>query len=174
MAMVGSQRDGSTLIADAKVKDPLSATPKQIGARGAKVAFGNTLPGVREQVLGRPQRGQKGDGQFDELTGRGYVQALRGDYRDALALNHRVVPLLFETFGGFGPDVVKLIYEFSERVNNKLNSEQYAHTTWSARSWRSFQTQRISIALQKAVAHQIGTELQLAVVEDPRVPRRRG
>ena len=172
--MVGSERDGSCFIGDTKVKDPHAATPKQTKPRGVKVAFGNTLPDVREQVLGRPQRGQKGDGQFNELTGRGYVQALTGDYHGALALKHRVVPLLFETYGGFGPDVVNVIYEFSARVDNKLNSEQYANTTWSARSWRSFQTQRISVALHKAVAYQIATELQLAVVDDPRVTRSRG
>ena len=39
--------------------------------------------------------------------GNGYVAEKAGDYAGALALEHRVWVLLFETFGGFSPDVVK-------------------------------------------------------------------
>jgi hypothetical protein len=55
-------------------------------------------------------------------------------------------------------------------VNNKLNAQQYDATTWSARSWLAFQTQRLSVALHMALAWEIGCELGLGVCNgaDPR------
>ena len=46
-----------------------------------------------------------------------------------------------------------------DHVNNKLNATQYQLTTWSARSWMSYQCQKISIALQRAAAFEIAAEL---------------
>ena len=42
--------------------------------------------------------------------------------------------------------------------NNKLTAAQYELTTWSARSWMSYQCQKISIALQRAAAYEISAE----------------
>ena len=41
----------------------------------------------------------------------------------------------------------------------KLSTQQYDSATWSTRSWLSFQTQRLSVALHMALACEIGNEL---------------
>ena len=51
---------------------------------------------------------------------------------------------------------------------NKLNRCEYDETTWAARSWMSFVTQKISVAVQRAVAYEIATALGLATAVDPR------
>ena len=40
-------------------------------------------------------------------------------------------------------------------VSNKLSSNQYDETTWSARSWMAFASQQLSVAVQLAVADEI-------------------
>ena len=55
-------------------------------------------------MVGTRARGDEGDGAFNPATGNGYVAEKAGDYAGALALEHRVWVLLFETFGGFSPD----------------------------------------------------------------------
>ena len=81
-----------------------------------------------------------------------------GDYAGALALEHRVWVLLFETFGGFSPDVVKWLPYTAHAVHNKLSRTQYDETTWGARTWMSFQAQRLSVYLHKAVAFELNAE----------------
>ncbi len=68
----------------------------------------------------------------------------------------------FETFGGFGKGVTCLLKELSAIVMNKLTTAQYEETTWGARGWLAFQSQRLSVKLHLAVAYQIGQELGLA------------
>jgi hypothetical protein len=62
------------------------------------------------------------------------------------AMQHTVLCLVFCTFGGFGPEAVKLSMGWRNMlyVDNKLTSSQpaepqYEGTTWSARSWVAFQ-----------------------------------
>ena len=76
--------------------------------------------------------------------------------------------LLCETFGGLGPELVEHLRRAAEYRDNKLTASEYDETTWSARSWLSFAKQRISIALHRAVATEIGQALGLAVGTDPR------
>ena len=78
--------------------------------------------------------------------------------------------LVFESFGGFGIGVVRLLKRLASDVGNKLNRRQYDETTWSARSWLSFQTQKLSVRLHLALAFEIGAELGLGVclAADPR------
>ena len=75
----------------------------------------------------------------------------------------RVRDLVFESFGGFGVEVVRLLKMLANDVNNKLSAQQYEEATWSTRSWLSFQTQRLSVALHLALAFEIGYELGLGV-----------
>ena len=82
-----------------------------------------------------------------------------GDYEHALALGNIVSVLLFETFGGFGAGVEALLGNLAEAVDNRLTPEQYDLTTWSARNWMAYQSQRLSVRLHTAVAHQIRTEM---------------
>ena len=63
--------------------------------------------------------------------------------------------LLFETTGGFSPEVCELLRDLAEVVENKLTPAQYDLTTWSARTWLSYQTQRLSIKLACEVGHQL-------------------
>ena len=50
--------------------------------------------------------------------------------------------------------------EWAADVGNKLSARQYDEATWSTRSWLSFQTQRLSVALHLALAWEIGSELR--------------
>ena len=110
------------------------------------------------------------DGRFNSATGYGYIPATDGDYARALALGVHVELYNFETFGGFGKGVTCLLKELSAIVMNKLTTAQYEETTWGARGWLAFQSQRLSVKLHLAVAYQIGQELGLAACRgaDPR------
>ena len=132
--------------------------------RGAYVAFGNTAPALVAQVMGVQERGTPDiDGRFNSATGYGYIPATDGDYARALALGVHVELYNFETFGGFGKGVTCLLKELSATVMNKLTTAQYEETTWGARGWLAFQSQRLSVKLHLAVAYQIlGQELGLA------------
>ena len=76
--------------------------------------------------------------------------------------------LLFETLGGFSPDVVKLLREAAETHGNKLRGSEYDETTWSARTWLSFVAQRISCALMRGVATEMAAAMELTRVRDAR------
>jgi hypothetical protein len=164
--------DGGHIIGELKLTDQMTAEATNIGRRGARVAFGNSRPDLRKQVLGRAERGAPQDGRFDTRTGRGYVSSHAGDYAEALRRQHTVLCLIFCTYGGFGPEAVKFINGLAKHVDNKLNSPQYEETTWSARSWVAFQTQKLSVKLHRAVSWQVGTEHGLGVCQrgmaDPR------
>ena len=67
------------------------------------VSFGNTAGRGRDVVLGRRQRGKKGDKAFNPRTGAGYVSPIAGDYARAQACGVTCVPLLNDTFGGLSP-----------------------------------------------------------------------
>ena len=134
------------------------------------VGFGNTEPAFNEKVQGLAARGDESHGEFVPKTGRGHVAARDGDYAQARGLGHDVLAIIFESFGGFATDTVRLLKLLAGNVKNKLSSRQYDETTWSARSWLSFQTQQLSVALHLALAWEIGAELGLGVcsASDPR------
>jgi len=163
------RREG-LLLGDVKVKDPVGSDPGAAGQRGAHVDMGNTLPGAREEVVGRKQRGQsvEVDGRFRPPTGAGFVSKIDGDYKRALESGCEVLTLLFETFGGFGPGVVELVRRAAVDRGNKLRGSEYDATTWSARTWTSFTMQRMSCALMVAVAWETASAMELTRVRDAR------
>ena len=57
-----------------------------------------------------------------------------------------------------------LLSLLANEVSNRLSHAQYDQTSWSARNWRTYQTQRLSVALhlQLAAAGEIARELGLA------------
>ena len=114
-------------------------------------------------MFGRAQRGQPGDGAFNPSTGAGYVSPSTkpGDYAHAVAKGVQVEPLLFETFGGFSPDVVRLLHAAAATVDNRLSASQYDVATWSTRSWMSFSAQRLSVALHRSVAWELACALDV-------------
>ena len=129
---------------------------EDVARRGSYVAFGNTEPGIRAKGFGLKERG-KGEGTFKPATSTGYVKKRDGDYAHALAQNHDVRCLLFETFGGFWRDVEPL-QDFS--VMDKMSKSQYEdEASWSTRTWTALQCQRLSVVLHIAAATEIINEL---------------
>ena len=76
--------------------------------------------------------------------------------------------LLFESFGGFSPDVVHLMRDLAEERQNRLNKAEYELTTWAARTWLSFSAQKISVALHRAASLEIAHALGLSTGADER------
>ena len=165
---VAIHKPGGLWLGDVKVKDPLGSRPAAVDARGAYVAFGDTAPGARLEVLGLEQRGQPSDPPFSRLTGAGYVAPVTAPYDRARRNGVTVAPLLFETFLGWGPGAVELLQEAVEARGNKLRGSEYDATTWSARTWMGFTAQRVSCALARAVAWELASAMELTRVRDAR------
>ena len=91
-----------------------------------------------------------------------------GDYARAQASGVRCVPLLVETFGGLSPPLVNALHAAAEWRKNKLTASEYDETTWSARTWMAFVTQRLSVASQLSMAQEAAEALGLSVAADPR------
>ena len=70
-----------------------------------------------------------------------------------------VVPLLVETFGGCAPPLMSALQRAADWRQNKLTSSEYDETTWSARTWLSFVSQRLSVATQLAAAQEVAEAL---------------
>ena len=93
----------------------------------------------------------------------------KGNYDRAIRVHGvDVRVLLFESFGGFSPDVVHLMRDLAEERQNRLNKAEYELTTWAARTWLSFSTQKISVALHRAASLEIAHALGLSTGADER------
>ena len=119
-------------------------------------------------VLGRRGRGARGDGAYRRRTGVGYVAPVAGDYARAQASGVTVVPLLVETFGGFGPGLVDALRKMAAWRQSRLESAEYDEATWATRTFMPFVCQRISVAIQLAMAQQIAEAMRMSVAADPR------
>ena len=69
-------------------------------------------------------------------------------------MGYDVEPLLFETFGGFAPETAQLFYDAYD-LRQKFSGSEYDENTWSTRTWLAFVTQRVSVALHRAVAAEV-------------------
>ena len=76
--------------------------------------------------------------------------------------------MLVGVLGRFGPELVELVKMLTEERNNRMNRSEYDQTTWAARSWRSFNVQKISVAVQRATALEIAYALGLSTAGDER------
>ena len=150
---------------DLKVFDPLGSDSAAFSIRGSHVAFGNTLPGAREKVLGRRERGAANGKAFCPTTGEGYAAEVHGDYARTRRLGITVTLLLVEAFGGLGADLVQLLERASAIREERLEAAEYDEATWSTRKFIPFVTQRISVALQRGVANEILESLNMGPVE---------
>ena len=92
-----------------------------------------------------------------------------GDYDRAVGAGVTVVPLLVETFGGCAPPLMSALQRAADWRQNKLTSSEYDETTWSARTWLSFVSQRLSVATQLAAAQEVAEALGLSVEAVPRL-----
>ena len=102
--------------------------------------------------LGRRERRHEGDGVFSRRTGAGHVKAKAGDYERALENGVEVVPLLVETFGGFGSGLVAMLKTAAEWRHDRLDASEYDETTWAARKYTPFVTQKLSVAVHLSMA----------------------
>ena len=107
-------------------------------------------------------------GFFNRRAGAGYMSPKAGDYARAQSSGVRCVPLLVETFGGLSPPLVDALRTAAEWRKNKLTASEYGETTWSARTWMAFVTQRLSVAAQLSMAQEAAEALGLSVAADPR------
>ena len=96
------------------------------------------------------------------------MAAVAGDYARALQNGVEVVPLLVETFGGFGPGLVDTLRKAAEWRQNRLVASEYDEATWATRTFQPFVCQRISVAVQLAMAQQIAEALRMSTAADPR------
>jgi hypothetical protein len=83
------------------------------------------------------------------------------DYAFSVAQGCDVRMYLFETFGGFGVEVVRLLKRLAYCVKNTMNAQEYEHeASWSTRNWMALQTQRLSVALHMGAASELALELR--------------
>ena len=165
----GVMPSGCSHTGDLKLFSPVPGDASKTDRRGAFVAFGNTLPRARSVVVGLKERNPEG-GRFSPYTGEGHVEEHLGDYDQAIREGFHVDTLLFEVFGGFGPDVVRWLGQLAAEVGNALSSSQQDDSSWSAQSWKSFHCQKLAVQLQIGVAHEVASELGISAVagSDPR------
>ena len=109
-----------------------------------------------------------GKGAFNRRTGEGHAAPVTGDYERALQAGVRCVPMLVETFGGFGPGLMAVLRQADDWRQGRLVSSEYDETTWAARNFMAFVAQRISVAVHIAAAQEIAEALGLSVAADPR------
>ena len=84
----------------------------------------------------------------------------KGDYRFAREKNCDLRLLDFETFGGFGRGVRRLLRQAADQLSNKLSHAQHLdEVTWTTKNWHGLQMQRLSVVLHTAVAWQTVNEL---------------
>ena len=58
--------------------------------------------------------------------------------------------------------------DLAEERQNRLNKAEYELTTWAARTWLSFSSQKLSVALHRATALEIAHALGISTGADER------
>ena len=106
-------------------------------------------------------------------TGAGYVSPKDGDYAvlrarggDGPARGPDARRDVRRAWAG--PALVEELREGAEWRANKLTASEYDETTWSARTFMAFTTQRLSVAVQYSAAQEVAEALGLSVAADPR------
>ena len=61
-----------------------------------------------------------------------------------------------------------LLHWAAEERGNKLRGAEYDATTWSARTWLGFTTQRLACTLALATAWELASALEVTRVRDAR------
>ncbi|EOD11380.1 hypothetical protein EMIHUDRAFT_452454 [Emiliania huxleyi CCMP1516] len=91
------------------------------------------------------------------------------EYFNMAARNHSLFSIFrqhymrlldFETFGGFGDGVRRILRQAADQLSNKLSHAQHLdEVTWTTKNWHGLQMQRLSVVLHTAVAWQTVNEL---------------
>ena len=72
----------------------------------------------------------------------------------------KILLLDFETFGGFGDGVRRILRQAADQLSNKLSHAQlFDEVTGTTENWHGLQMQRLSVVLHTAVAWQTVNEL---------------
>ena len=103
-------------------------------------------------ILGCRGRGRHRDGAFNHKTGRGYVEAAKGAYHDAIFVKKtRVIPMIVESFGGIVPHARAHAGYLASRARGKgaRDRTKYGSSRTSTRNFFVHHTQRISLAAQQ-------------------------
>ena len=116
---------------------------------GHAVGFGNTDEFYRVKVLGTKQSGQPTESPLSHTTGKGYVQAFKGQYDDAFVVKKQmVIVFLVEAgSGGICPQGAKSINHLHERAKGARDGTRYGKSNITTKSFRRHHTQRISYAV---------------------------
>ena len=139
---------GKHVIYEQKVVCPLSTADAGTASAGATVAFGNTVDRQRQLITGAPASPT--------------AAAVEGAYHYALRRGHSVHAIIHETFGGFSPGAVALLYELGRKHGARLGADEHS-APWCARSFRTLHAMRISVAIHVASATEILSTAQLDV-----------
>ena len=119
---------------------------------GHKIGFGNTEEDERVRILGCKARGRERDGPMDHSTGKGWVAARDGHYRDALVIKRStVITAVIESTGGVSPPLRSQMRVLEERIKGRgaVDRTVYGCTRISTRSFYVHHKQRISLAAVK-------------------------
>ena len=154
IASVGAAADGADICHETKVPSPLIFThsagqgikPPSVGDR---FAFGNTEEPLRIKCLGCKGRGLPGDPPFNSAIGKGRIQPVVGDYRDALVnKGNRVIVWVVESTGGIAPEPYGRLRRNARfaKSKNARDGTTYGFSRLSPRSYLQHHTQRISAA----------------------------
>ena len=64
---------------------------------------------------------------------------------------------------------MELLRELAEARQNKLYAHEYDDTTWSARTWMSYNVQKLSVAVHRTMAMEIAHAVGIPTAVDGRL-----
>ena len=100
---------------------------------------------------------EEGESEGEAEAGAAPVTARyeKGEYRFAREKNCDLRLLDFETFGGFGDGVRRILRQAADQLSNKLSHAQHLdEVTWTTKNWHGLQMQRLSVVLRtRRAAH---------------------
>ena len=123
-----------------KVACPITTAAAGVGRAATKAGFATTEDRLLSDILGGPATAT--------------ATAAVGAYADALAKGHEVTAIIHESYGGFAPGAVKLLHKLGSQHGAKLGHDELT-APWCARSFRSYHSMCISVALHRAAAEEI-------------------
>ena len=118
---------------------PISSADGGTGDAGTFAAMGNSSAEKIVEILGSPAIGGR--------------EGVNAKYVDAIRKGHLVVPIIHETFGGFGPEAADLLMRLAVRARRKTPDGE--EPPWAARTFVPYHSQLISAAVQCEAAEEI-------------------
>jgi hypothetical protein len=161
--------------ADAKIANSVKkaySSPANL-ERSASIAFANTGEEYMEVVHGRPEvaRPLGTTSRFNRRNNTGHLAAAKlpqkALYAASKRLGHTPIAWIFNVFAGFHPEGYAFMKKCAKIHSNKL-PVAHAGISWTATSFSAFYGQRLSSAINMAVAVQIR-----AMIRDHRVEKKR-